>query len=52
MPSSTHPHGSKALFIPGLIFLAIGVTLQAGATGAVSALKMSVTLTSARHKPA
>ena len=44
--------GSKVLLIPGLILLAIGVTLQAGATGAVSALKMSVTLTSARHDAA
>ena len=44
--------GSSVLFIPGLVVLAIGVTLQAGATGAVSALKMSVTLTSARGNPA
>ena len=44
--------GSKALLIPGLVVVAVGVTLQAGATGAVSALKMSVTLTSARHGPA
>ena len=44
--------GSKALLIPGLVLLSVGVTLQAGATGAVSALKMSVTLTSARHEPA
>ena len=41
--------GSKALLIPGLLVLAVGVTLQAGATGAVSALKMSVTLTSGRR---
>ena len=29
--------GSKVLLIPGLLVLAVGVTLQAGATGAVSA---------------
>jgi hypothetical protein len=37
--------GSKALLIPGTIFIAIGVTLQAGATGAVRAIKMSASLT-------
>jgi hypothetical protein len=36
--------GSKVLFIPGIILLALGVTLQAGATGAVRAIKMSVSL--------
>jgi hypothetical protein len=36
--------GSKALLIPGIIVIAIGVTLQAGATGAVRAVKMSVKL--------
>lgn len=36
--------GSKILFIPGIIVLAVGVTLQAGATGAVRAIKMSVSL--------
>lgn len=36
--------GSKALLIPGIILLAVGVTLQAGATGAVRAIKMSVSL--------
>jgi len=36
--------GSKALLIPGIFVLAVGVTLQAGATGAVSAIKMSVSL--------
>jgi hypothetical protein len=36
--------GSKALLIPGIILLVIGVTLQAGATGAVRAIKMSVSL--------
>jgi hypothetical protein len=37
--------GSRALLIPGLFVLTLGVTLQAGATGAVSAIKMSVNLT-------
>lgn len=36
--------GSKVLFIPGIFVLAIGVTLQAGATGAVRAIKMSTKL--------
>lgn len=40
--------GSKVLFIPGIFVLAIGVTLQAGATGAVRAIKMSVKLTGGR----
>ena len=38
--------GSSLWLIPGIFVLAIGVTLQAGATGAVRAIKMSVTLTS------
>jgi hypothetical protein len=38
--------GSKALLIPGIILLAIGATLQAGATGAVRAVKMSAKLRS------
>jgi uncharacterized membrane protein len=42
--------GSKILFIPGIIALTLGFTLQAGATGAVRAIKMSVTLT--REDPA
>lgn len=37
--------GSKVLLIPGVFVIAIGVTLQAGATGAVRAIKMSATLT-------
>jgi hypothetical protein len=41
--------GSKVLFIPGIFVLAIGVTLQAGATGAVRAIKMSTKLTAAKH---
>jgi hypothetical protein len=36
--------GSHALFVPGLIVLTLGVTLQAGATGAVRTVKMSVKL--------
>jgi hypothetical protein len=43
--------GSSALLILilGIFVLALGVTLQAGATGAVRALKMSATLTATRH---
>lgn len=41
--------GSKVLFIPGIFVIAIGVTLQAGATGAVRAIKMSVSLTAGRQ---
>lgn len=37
--------GSKLLLIPGIVLLTLGFTLQAGATGAVRAIKMSVTLT-------
>jgi hypothetical protein len=36
--------GSKALLIPGIILVALGFTLQAGATGAVKAIKMSTKL--------
>jgi hypothetical protein len=43
--------GSHALFIPGCVVLAIGLTLQAGATGAVKAVKMSAKLVSG-HQPA
>jgi len=38
--------GSHTLFILGCVVLAIGVTLQAGATGAVKAVKMSAKLVS------
>jgi hypothetical protein len=41
--------GSKVLLIPGIFVIAIGVTLQAGATGAVRAIKLSVSLTAGRH---
>lgn len=40
--------GSKALLIPGIVLIALGVTLQAGATGAVRAIKMSVRLNPTR----
>jgi hypothetical protein len=36
--------GSHVLFIPGLFVLTLGVTLQAGATSAVKAIKMSAKL--------
>ncbi|MFZ3283504.1 hypothetical protein [Pseudomonas sp.] len=36
--------GSRALFIPGIIIMAIGVTLEAGTTSAVKAVKMSAKL--------
>lgn len=39
--------GSKILLIPGIVLIAIGVPLQAGATGAVRAIKMSASLTGA-----
>jgi hypothetical protein len=38
--------GSHTLFILGCVVIAIGVTLQAGATGAVKAIKMSAKLVS------
>src|SRR5438270_8156339 len=41
--------GSSALLIPGIIVFALGLTLQAGATGAVRAIKLSATLTAARR---
>jgi hypothetical protein len=37
--------GSSILLLPGIVLLAVGVTLQAGATGAVRAIKLSATLT-------
>jgi hypothetical protein len=36
--------GSASLLVAGIVILAVGVTLQAGATGAVKAIKMSATL--------
>lgn len=41
--------GSRILLIPGIFILALGLTLQVGATGAVRAIKMSATLTT--NKP-
>ena len=41
---------SRALFIPGIIFIVVGFTVQAGATGAVKAIKMSAKLV-AGHTP-
>jgi uncharacterized membrane protein len=43
--------GSRALLIPGIVLVALGVTLQAGATGAVRAIKMSVSLTGKPPEP-
>jgi hypothetical protein len=37
--------GSPALLIPGIFVLTLGFSLQAGATGAVRAIKLSATLT-------
>jgi hypothetical protein len=39
-----------AIFVLGVIFLTVGLTLQAGATGAVKTVKMSAKLVS-RHEP-
>ncbi len=44
--------GSKVLFIPGIFVLAVGFTLQAGATGAVRAIKMSAKLGPTREQSA
>jgi hypothetical protein len=41
--------GSSVLLIPGVFVLAVGFTLQAGATGAVRAVRMSATLTAGSH---
>ena len=43
--------GTKALLIPGIFVMTAGVTLQAGATGAVRAVKMSVKLVGTRGEP-
>ena len=37
--------GSRVLFVPGIFVLTFGVTLQAGATGAVRAVRLSAALT-------
>jgi hypothetical protein len=44
--------GSHTFFIPGVIVFAIGLTLQAGATGAVKAVKMSAKLVAGHHPAA
>ena len=44
--------GSSVLLIPGIVLIALGVTLQAGATGAVRAIKMSASLTGTRNHSA
>jgi hypothetical protein len=44
--SSTH-----VIFVFGVIFFAVGLTLQAGATGAVKTVKMSAKLVSGRQLP-
>jgi hypothetical protein len=44
--------GSHTLFIAGCVVLAIGVTLQAGATSAVKAVKMSAKLVSGNRRVA
>jgi len=41
--------GSHTFFIPGIVVIAIGLTLQAGATSAVKTVKMSVKLAPAAH---
>jgi hypothetical protein len=41
--------GSHALFIPGIIVLTLGLTLEAGITGAVKAIKMSAKLVAGRN---
>jgi hypothetical protein len=44
--------GSKVLFVPGIFVLAVGVTLQASATGAVRAIKLSIKLRGDRRRAA
>jgi hypothetical protein len=41
--------GSRKLFVIGVLLLVLGVTLQAGATGAVKAIKMSSKLVAGRE---
>ena len=43
---------SRALFIPGIIVMVLGVTLEAGTTGAVKAVKMSAKLLPGRKDAA
>ncbi len=44
--------GSRVLLIPGIFVLTLGFTLQAGATGAVRAIKMSASLTAGGSRQA
>ena len=44
--------GSHVLFALGVVLLAVGLTLQAGATGAVKAIKMSAKLAVGSRSPA
>jgi TRAP-type mannitol/chloroaromatic compound transport system permease large subunit len=41
--------GSHTLFILGIIFLAVGGALEAGAEGAVKAVKVSAKLVTGHH---
>ena len=41
--------GSHVLLVPGIFVVALGFTLQAGATGAVKAIKMSASLAAGRQ---
>jgi len=43
--------GSNVLFVLGIVLLAVGLTLQAGATGAVKAIKMSAKLAAGEVPP-
>jgi len=43
--------GSRTFFVVGVILLAVGVTLQAGATGAVKTVKMSAKLVPGQQQP-
>ena len=43
--------GSNALFALGVLFLVVGFALEAGATGAVKAIKMSAKLAAGRAEP-
>jgi len=43
--------GSHVLFVLGVVLLAVGLTLQAGATGAVKAIKMSAKLAAGEIRP-
>jgi hypothetical protein len=42
--------GSASLLIPGIVILCVGATLQAGATGAVRAVRLSASLTAGNQQ--